>query len=146
MGEVAHASEDTSVILFEEGIIGVPRARRFQLLERPGSPVKILRCLDIEGFALPVVDPLLADPGYRPRLGDRVSVALDPEREDRLLLLAVTTLEPGRPVANLRAPLVVNVRRRVGVQVILDGVGYPLRAPVAEMKSGDDSTASAEAR
>ena len=117
-----------SVILFEEGIIGVPRARRFQLLERADSPVRILRCLDVEGFNLPVVDPTLAAPGYRPELGPRVAEVLGLLPEDDVLLLAVAVLEPGGPVVNLRAPVVVNVRRRRALQLILDDRSYPLRA------------------
>jgi flagellar assembly factor FliW len=119
-----------ATICFEEGIIGVPRARRFELLERNGSTVRVLRCLDIEGFALPVTDPRLADENYRPELGGRVQEALDLSTGDPVLLLAVTTLEAGGPVANLRAPLVINVRRQRAMQVILDDKSYPLRAPV----------------
>jgi flagellar assembly factor FliW len=131
MSEAARVLEDTTVIRFEEGIIGIPRARRFQLTEREDSQIRVLRCLDIEGFALPVVDPRLADPGYQPELGPRVSSALGIENDDPVLVLAITTLEPGQPMANLRAPLVINVRRRTAAQVILDDRSIPLRAPVS---------------
>ncbi len=115
-------------ILFEEGIIGVPRARRFLLLEREGSPIRVLRCLDIEGFALPVADPRLADSGYAPDFGPQLLEHLSLEAGDPVVVLAVTTLEPGGPVANLRAPIVINVARRRAAQVILEGDTYPLRA------------------
>jgi flagellar assembly factor FliW len=121
---------DETVIHFEEGIIGVPRARRFQLLERDGSPVRVLRCLDIEGLAIPVTDPRLADASYRPELGSRVTEALEIRTGDPVLVLAVTTLNGASSEANLRAPLVINTRRQLAVQVILDDRSYPLRAPV----------------
>jgi flagellar assembly factor FliW len=127
--EATIAAEETE-IRFEEGIIGVPRARRFELLEREGSPIRVLRCLDIDGFALPVIDPRLADSGYRPVIGARVQEALLLDAGEPILLLAVTTLEPSGPVANLRAPLVVNVKRRLAKQIILDDRAYPLRAPI----------------
>jgi flagellar assembly factor FliW len=117
-------------IVFEEGIIGVPRARRFQLLARNGATTHVLRSLDIEGFALPVADPRLADAGYRPKLGPRVPEALALAEGEPVLLLAVTTLEPSGPTLNLRAPLVINVNRRVAAQVILDDRSYSLRAPL----------------
>jgi flagellar assembly factor FliW len=126
-----NAGDRGAEILFSEGVIGVSRARRFELLERSGSPIRVLRCLDIEGFALPVVDPRLADPDYRPAISARVSEALGLSGEGLLLLLAVTTLEPAGPVANLRAPLVINVEKRIGAQVILDDRRQPLRAKVA---------------
>ncbi len=117
-------------IMFREGIIGVPRARRFQLLERPDSVARVLKCLDIEGFALPVVDPLACDAEYEVRLGARLAEVIDLKPDDPVLLLAVATLEPGGPMANLRAPVVINTRNRCAMQVILEGRRYPLRAPL----------------
>lgn len=132
--EAPVVAAETTEIRFEEGIIGVPRARRFELLEREGSPIRVLRCLDIEGFALPVIDPRLADTTYQPVLGPRVQEALLLEAGEPILFLAVTTLEPTGPVVNLRAPLVINVRRRLAKQVILDDRAYPLRAPLATQR------------
>lgn len=122
--------DDGSEILFEEGIIGVPRARRFQLLERPGSALRLLQSLDIAGFALPVVDPRVAEPNYRPTLQSRVSEALSLDGGD-CILLAVVTLGDALPTANLRAPIVINVERRVGVQIILDDRNLPLKREFA---------------
>ena len=126
----APASNESSVITFEEGIIGVPRARRFELLEQDSSPVRLLRSLDIPHFALPVVDPALADPGYRPGFGSRLNGVLEVDEGDPVLVLAVATLESGGPLANLRAPVVINARTRRAVQLILEDRSYPLRAPV----------------
>jgi flagellar assembly factor FliW len=123
-----HQPDDSSAISFEEGIIGVSRARRFHLLERATSPIRLLRCLDIDGFTLPVVDPRMVDPHYDPPLSPRVAEALGLAQGDPLLLLAVATLDPAGAVANLRAPLVINVNRLVGAQIILDDRSQPLRA------------------
>jgi len=120
-----------SEILFEEGIIGIPRARRFHLLERPGSPLRLLQSLDIAGFALPVVDPRFAEPDYSPTLQSRVSEALS-LGDGGCVLLAVVTLGDALPTANLRAPIVINVDRRVGAQVILDDRSLPLERPLAQ--------------
>ena len=56
-----------------------------------------------------------------------------------VLLLAVTALGPDGAVANLKAPVVINLARRTAVQVILDG-DYPLRAPVDLTEVEDDPT------
>jgi flagellar assembly factor FliW len=130
MGESNVSVGDEATIRFEEGIIGLPHAKRFQLLAKHGSAVRVLSCLDVEGLALPVTDPLLADRNYRPELGARIQEALELAEGDPVLFLAVTTRELDGLVANLRAPLVVNVRCRRAVQVILDDRSYPLRAPV----------------
>ncbi len=129
MGDAAQELNVESMIRFEEGVIGVPRARRFELMERPDSPLRILRCLDIEGFNLPVIDPRRVDPVYRPKLAERVIRLLEATDNEPLLLLAVTTIKTDGAEANLKAPVVVNVARRTAVQVILEG-DYPLCAPV----------------
>jgi len=124
--------DNETVLHFDEGIIGVPRARRFRLLERPGSCVRILQSLDIQGFCLPVVDPRLADATYQPQLAPRISAALKCEPADPVVFLAVAALEPEGAVANLKAPVVVNARSRLAAQVILDDAAFPLRARVTE--------------
>lgn len=126
----AESCPEETRISFEEGIIGVPRARSFVLLEREGSAVRVLRSLDIEGFALPVTDPRLADPGYRPSFSPRLAESLDAGPADPIVVLAVTTLGPEGATANLRAPVVLNPRNGRAAQVILDDRRYPLNAPV----------------
>jgi flagellar assembly factor FliW len=119
------AAGEATEIVFDEGIIGVPRARRFELLERPGSQLRVLRSLDLADFALPVVDARVAEPGYTPSFQARVTESLS-IAEGRCLVLAVVTLGDERSTANLRAPIVINVERRVGAQVILDDRSLPL--------------------
>jgi flagellar assembly factor FliW len=123
-------SDDPAEIRFEEGIIGVPRARRFHLLADGDSPVRVLRCLDVEGLALPVIDPTLADPAYCPALAPRVLEIVEAAEGEPLVVLAVTTLSDQGATANLRAPLVINPRLRLAAQVILDDRALPLRAPL----------------
>jgi flagellar assembly factor FliW len=120
----------TATICFEEGIIGVPRAKRFEILAADDSPIRVLRCLDIDGFALPVVDPALADPAYRPSIPKRLaeSIGLDPDSP--AVVLAVTVRDKTGSHCNLRAPIVLNPERRLALQIILDDRSLPLRAPL----------------
>lgn len=129
MNAPARKPEPTVEIVFEEGIIGVPRARRFHLLEKEGSPILMMQSLDIQGLVLPVADPALADSEYRPALGPRVADALGLEKDDPVIVMAITTLEPTGPKANLRAPVIINARNHRAAQVILEDRSYPLRAP-----------------
>jgi flagellar assembly factor FliW len=124
--EATYVDEPVEVT-FPEGLIGVAEARRFQLITRPSSPLRILRCLDLNDVELPVIDPRIPHPGYRPKINPRVLASIGADSPDATLMLAITTLEPKGPVLNLRAPLLVNLRRGVGVQIILDDRNQPLR-------------------
>ena len=121
-------------IVFAEGLIGIPRARRFRLLSRENSEVRILECLDIANFRLPVVDPYLADPKYRPDVSQRVMEALGFHEEDPILYLAITVVNDDGSFANLRAPLVINTSNCAGMQVILDHPDYNVQAPLEGLK------------
>lgn len=139
-------SDEANEILFPEGIVGVPRARRFRLLEQPGSPLRILDCLDIEGFRLPVVDPFRVEPDYEPVLGKRVREILEVEEGDPMLLLAITVVRSGEaPTANLRAPLVINAAKARGMQWILDDTRWSLQTPATALQT-DPAPATAAAR
>jgi flagellar assembly factor FliW len=48
-------------------------------------------------------------------------------------VLVILTIPPGRPrdlTANLMAPLVINLRTRLGHQVVVDKAGYSTKHPV----------------
>lgn len=68
------------------------------------------------------------------------AVFADTQPEDICVLSIVTVRRDGESVtltSNLLAPIVIDERQRVGKQVILDDVDWPVRAPLAEAKSGD---------
>ncbi len=117
------------VLHFPEGLIGFPAARRFALLEsaRPGGLFHVLHCLDLPELGFVVCDPGLFWSGYTadlPRPDDLAS-------EDMAVLAIVTV--PQNPVemtANLMAPLLINLRTRIGVQIVLDTGRYSTRHPV----------------
>lgn len=128
---------DTSVIVFEEGVIGVPRARRFQLLERGDSCVRMLRSLDVPHFVLPVVDPRVSRSDYAPDFSERVRRSVDASASDELVIFAVATVSGAEGSANLRAPIVINVAKRTAAQIILDDRTLPLRAPFRDEPAQD---------
>ena len=117
-------------LLLDEGIIGLSRARRFRIVEQPGSDISWLRCLDLDEVELPVLDAVIADEDYRPQLNPRVRTALDITDERTVRLLVIANFEAGGMTVNLRAPLVINVATGVGAQVILENKELPLRARV----------------
>jgi len=122
-------------LLIEEGIIGLSRARRFQIVETPGSDIRWLRCLDLDEVELPVVDAAIVD-DYRPALNPRVKTALGIEDERSVRLFVIANFASGGVTVNLRAPLVVNTATGVGAQVILEDKQLPLRAGVVTRGPG----------
>lgn len=105
----------------EPGLVGFPEARRFVLLEsRPGSPFKWMLCVDQPDLGFAVVDPMDFLPGYVPPV-ERATAALGCDASDIALLVVVTIPErPTEIFLNLLAPVVVDLRTRIGRQLVLD--------------------------
>ena len=68
--------DDTKIIRFANGIIGFPELKEFSLMhdaeKEDGSGVKWLQSLQEEGFAMPVMDPLVIMPDYNPQVEDEL--------------------------------------------------------------------------
>jgi flagellar assembly factor FliW len=119
-------------IRFRGGLPGFPAVEWFQLDPIPGltSELMMLQAIDAPnvGFiTMPLPDeiPVLRDAD----LAD-VSRMLEIAPGERLIL-AIVTLASGRDgiekYLNLRAPLFIDTRRKVGAQVVLGDSSYPLR-------------------
>jgi len=79
-----------------------------------------------------IVDVHILQPDFQVDIPDEGLSEIEYTPSDPLMIMAVVTIPAGKPheaTANLRAPLVVNVRTRKGKQVILHET-IPLRFPL----------------
>jgi flagellar assembly factor FliW len=128
---------EAEVLTFPWGIPGFPTCRRFLALAvEAHENVLWLQSLDDVRVALPVADPWHFFPDYEPRLPAFARVSLELVRPEDFSLLAVLIIpETGTPTMNLLAPIVVNLKTRVGRQVTVDREDktageYSMRAPI----------------
>lgn len=111
-------------------MIGFPLQRRFILLDHaPGSPFHWLQSVDEGGLAFPVASPLHFLSDYRPEFPADLAEVVGSFAPEDLWLGVVVSFPPGegRATLNLKAPLVLNTRSRLGVQFVLDDPALPLR-------------------
>jgi flagellar assembly factor FliW len=121
------AYRDEDVILFEEGLIGFPSARRFILIESESlSPFRILKCVDNPRVGFLVLDPRLIVTTYDRSIPQEVWRSLEvSEKTDRLcLVISIIGKDPQDSTANLQAPLLVNHRKMLGRQLILTSARF----------------------
>jgi flagellar assembly factor FliW len=122
------------LLSFPAGLPGFPGCRHFQLERVTGSSLLLLQCLDDAGpkfFVLPLAG---TDSLIRPadRLAACRMVGLSPYDTDFLVIVTARRSDTALELfANLRAPVVIDTRRRIGAQVVLADAAYPLRHPVA---------------
>lgn len=78
-----------------------------------------------------LADPFVSFPGYELDLGDLEKAQLQVEQaEDVLALVMLTMPEHGAVTANLRAPIVFNLRTRLAAQVVSRDESHGLAVPI----------------
>lgn len=120
-------------VRFRGGLPGFPRIERFQLEPLPGleSELMLLQAIEVPDIGF-ITLPLPVEDMCVLRSSDVADVTrmLDIDLGE-LMILAIVTLAQGaagiETFLNLRAPLFVDVRRRMGTQVVLGDPSYPLR-------------------
>lgn len=131
--------DESKLIHFVNGIIGFPDLTEFALIhdEEKGSQtaVRWLQSMQEEGFAMPVIDPLLVMPGYNPQVEDELLKPVGSLDDDQLLVLVTMTVprDLTKMTVNLKAPIVVNVAQRKACQIIAEGDEYVVKYPIYDI-------------
>ena len=126
------------VVSFPEGLIGLEHCRKWVLLADAGSnTLGWLQSTERPEMAMAVVSPRRILPDYQLRLSRR---ELDPLALDDIRTAGVLVVVGGDELSitlNLKAPLVINWRRRIGRQVVASGdapVTYHLATRARSLK------------
>jgi flagellar assembly factor FliW len=107
------------VLLFEQGLIGLPNSRRWIVLaDAQNAALGWLQCVDDPDMAVGVVSPRRFISDYQLRAGkdDLAPLGLADVRDAQVVVIVSRHLE-GLSL-NLQAPLVINVEQRRGRQVV----------------------------
>lgn len=125
-------SEDT-LLTFPTGLVGFPAVQEFVVLDvAEDCQYQWFQAIKEPDLALVIIDVHLLDPEFKAEVSDEGLAELEITPTDPVLIIAVVTIPSGQPeqaTANLRAPLVVNLRTRKGKQLILHE-SIPLRFPL----------------
>ena len=135
---------ESAVFQFPHGLPGFEKERAFLFVQQPQTePLMFLQSLGESSLCFILLPILAADPNYRIALeaDDLVALRLPPGRElrigDDILCAAVVRASDSpqdEPTANLMAPIVVNLKLQIGVQVIRADSAYSHRHPIAPSK------------
>ncbi len=122
------------VITVTSPILGFPESHRFVL--RPhgaGSAFMWFQSIDNPALAFVVVPAGLIDKGYQPNLSKADHEELqfsDGQEPEFLVILTFTRDEKLNITANFLGPLVLNAKKRLAKQVLLDPAKYDIAFPL----------------
>ncbi|HPM80140.1 MAG TPA: flagellar assembly protein FliW [Candidatus Anammoximicrobium sp.] len=116
-GTVEIQPED--ILLFSRGLIGFESHRHWVLLADSGnSGVAWLQSLTEPGVALPMVSPRRYVPGYRVLIARNQLTPLELAVLDEAFVLVPLGRNEAGLTLNLRGPVIINLNRRIGRQLI----------------------------
>lgn len=128
--------EEKDVLTMPSGIIGFPDLNRYILIDhdKKDSPFKWLQSLDDGAIAFVVINPLLFKPDYTVEVSEAEVSDLAMEQEEDAVISVIVTMpsNPANMTANLKAPLVFNLKNRMGKQIILNTSQYTTRHNIME--------------
>ncbi|MCH3964330.1 MAG: flagellar assembly protein FliW [Clostridium sp.] len=122
--------EENDVITFEKGIPGFENLKKFIIFPAEENNLfYILQSIENINIGIVLVSPFNAIKDYEFKLGDSIISKLMIKNEKDVLVLNTVTLNSRieNITANLKAPIVININRKVGEQIILDNSSYPIK-------------------
>ena len=132
--------EDNQIIHFKDGLYGFEGQDLFGLLPFNAdveSPLEWLQSLTVAELAFILTDPYVYVPDYSVLLSDEEQSQLEVESDHTLLVRVIVTVPQNYQdmTANLLAPIVINLNRKVGRQVILTNKSYDTRHPLLSQEA-----------
>ena len=138
---IVHCSE-AETIHIPEGLVGFRSCTRYVLIpDQEVSGLSWLQSTTAPELAFALVAPPLAVSDYKIELrpGDRAALELDDERS-ALIYVILNRVDGGGLTVNLQGPLVFNMAKRIGRQLVLTSSRYSVRYPLG--MGADHSAAS----
>lgn len=130
-GSISVTEED--ILTFPEGMLGFSKIHEYVLVERADDSLFLwLQALKKPTVAFPLLEPQIFELNYKVDLEDEDRKALTLETLAHAKVFSIVTIpsDPTKMTANLKAPIVINLKNRAAKQVILHNLDYPIRKSI----------------
>jgi flagellar assembly factor FliW len=122
-----------SILTFPSGLLGFPEQQRYVILDHDTeAPFKWLQSVEEPALAFVILDPTTFHSDYHVDVPTDALVEIGAKEREDLALVVILTIpsdDPGRITANLRGPLILSHKTKLGKQVVLSE-DFPTRHPL----------------
>ncbi|WP_032121997.1 flagellar assembly protein FliW [Clostridium amazonitimonense] len=125
--------EEKDVIEFKKGLPGFESLKKFILISLDNNTfLKVLHSIEDKDIGLMVVSPFDFLKDYEVSIEEEVLENLSIDEEKDVVVLNTVTLssEINKITTNLRAPIIINIKKALGEQIILQDEKYPIKYPL----------------
>ncbi len=124
---------DEETIIFPQGLFGFVEYTQFCLVDACDDVLILwLQSLEKSEIAFPVLEPKIFKPDYTLRLSPMEMRELRLDNIQQAVVLSILTIptDVNQMTANLKAPLVLNLKEQIAKQVVLQENEYPIKYPM----------------
>lgn len=123
--------DEGKIISFPEGIPGFEDQKRFVIINNHDSenPFDWLQAVDNGSLSFVVINPFLVKPDYDFVLSQSVEekLKIENEKDVAVYTIAVIPEDIKKITINLSGPVIINVKEKLGKQIILNDERYSTR-------------------
>lgn len=127
---------------FPQGLPAFEQVKDFVIItNEEEAPFLWLQAASIPNLAFITIDPFLVSPTYRPDICDSDVQALEIQNPDDAFILGIVTVhnEPHGITCNLVSPVVINWKKQIGKQVILNNhKDYTVRYRIDDLETDEE--------
>ena len=131
-----------SLVTFPSGLLGFPEQQRYVILDHDTeAPIKWLQSMDEPELAFVILDPTVFHPNYHIEVSADALTEIRAQQGEELALAVILTIpsnDPSRITANLRGPLLISHKTKLGKQLVLSEE-FPTRHAVFPVSSPQSS-------
>lgn len=138
---------DDRIIEMKGGILGFEHLKRYiMLIHDEKTPFLWFQSVEDGATAFVVVNSQLIKTDYEPLINDGDVGRLEIDDVADVILMAIVTIRsnPLMITANLRAPIVINARKKLAAQLVLDDPELPIQYDIADNKKKAEEIASGD--
>ena len=120
LGKVSFKEED--IINFPQGLRGFEKKKNYIVVDREDYyPFVWMLNTDDAATSFVMMNPLLFQQDYNPNITRRDLNEIQIDNPQSLLMYVIVTLNPdaSQSTANLRAPILINIAKKIGKQLVL---------------------------
>ena len=141
--------DDRKIITFQDGIPGFFDDRHFVLFKHGMEETDEfeddtdseedyfwwLQSVDDGDVAFVLMDVFMVMPDYEPHVDDEEMDLLGEYDPEHFVVYNIVSIsdDPAKISVNLKAPIIINVKERIGRQVVAENEDYPIRYSIAKV-------------
>ncbi len=127
------AIEESDMVLFNDGLLGFKELKKFVFLDDPTDDIFAwLQSCESPEIAFPILEPELFQDNFKVELAksDLEPLKLQSAMDAKFFCVVTIPEDPTLMTANLKAPLVVNLKTKCARQCVLQDNSLAIREPI----------------